>query len=114
MSESNQSQKQKEILESMERLETSLKAQEARLAELGLDIEKIQARNKRVEGDKAWETSPFRKIAIALITYFAAALLFKSIGSEKPFLDALIPSGAYILSVQTLPFLKSWWLKNRF
>ncbi len=114
MSESNQSKKQKELLESMERLETSLKAQDARLAELGLDIEKIQARNRRVEGDKAWETSHFRKIVIALITYFAAALLFKSIGSEKPILDALIPSGAYILSVQTLPLLKRWWLKNRF
>lgn len=33
------------------------------------EIEQIKQRNARVESDKAWETSLFRKILIAVLTY---------------------------------------------
>ena len=33
------------------------------------EIKKIQERNKRVELDKAWETSWTRKICICILTY---------------------------------------------
>lgn len=32
-------------------------------------INKIEERNARVEGDKAWETSNLRKILIIILTY---------------------------------------------
>ena len=39
------------------------------------EIKKIQARNKKVELDKAWETSNTRKISIAVLTYFTMVLV---------------------------------------
>ena len=34
------------------------------------EISKIHSRNKKVEADKAWETSNTRKLVVALTTYF--------------------------------------------
>ena len=39
------------------------------LEQIKSDIEQIKQRNARVEADKAWETSLFRKILIAVLTY---------------------------------------------
>ncbi|MBI2636510.1 hypothetical protein HYW84_04280 [Candidatus Peregrinibacteria bacterium] len=74
--------------------------------------EKIQAlieRNRRVEIDKAWETSFTRRVFIAVVTYSAAALLFWSAGLPTPLLQALIPSAAYFISTLSLPWVKRWW-----
>lgn len=71
----------------------------------------IEERNRRVEADKAWEVSMFRRATIAITTYLIAVAALVSIGSERPFLDALIPTIGYVLSVQSLPILKKWWLK---
>lgn len=76
-------------------------------------LKQIEDRNQRVEADKAWEISLFRKGTISLTTYIVAAAALVSIGSARPFLDALIPVVGYILSTQSLPFLKKWWLKHR-
>jgi len=40
------------------------------------EIRKIQERNKKVDSDKAWETSLSRKIIIAILTYFVIVLFF--------------------------------------
>ena len=40
------------------------------------EIKKIKQRNDKVEADKAWETSNFRKIIIAILTYFVIVLFF--------------------------------------
>ena len=39
------------------------------MKDLEKEIELIKERNKRVETDKAWETSWTRKICIAVLTY---------------------------------------------
>lgn len=85
-----------------------------RVMTLEKEIVSLKKRNKRVEADKAWETSLPRIILITLITYLAAVVVFKLIGSGRCFLDAFIPSGAYLLSVQTLPLLKKLWLNKNF
>ena len=36
------------------------------------EIEKIKERNKKVELDKAWETSWIRRIGIMILTYIVA------------------------------------------
>lgn len=77
------------------------------------EIENIKERNKRVEKDKAWETSWTRRIAIAVSTYFLILIFLYSIGADKPFLSAIIPAVAYMISSTTLNTLKSWWLKQR-
>ena len=77
------------------------------------EIEKIKARNKRVEADKAWETSSIRSIFIGGSVYILAVLLMIITGTINPFLNAFIPSVAYLLSTLTYTILKNWWLKRR-
>lgn len=75
-------------------------------------VEDILKRNSRVEADKAWETSKTRRLVIATITYLIAAGFMYRIGVPDPFLNALVPTGGYLLSTLTLPFFKDWWLKR--
>lgn len=73
----------------------------------------IEARNRNVEIDKAWETSATRKISILVITYLIATLTFVLIGTETPHIMAIIPTLGYGLSTLTLPFLRRHWEKSR-
>jgi hypothetical protein len=77
------------------------------------EIEKIKSRNERVEADKAWETSYFRRFSITLGTYAAAYLLFLVIEAPNPNIAALVPAMGFLLSTLTLPFLKENWLRGR-
>ncbi len=83
------------------------------MSKLDDDIAAILERNKRVELDKAWEQSFTRRGFIALVTYIAAYLFLRWNNLTSPELQALIPSGAYILSTLTLPPLKKWWLRRK-
>lgn len=76
-------------------------------------IESIEQRNRRVELDKAWETSFVRRGFIACVTYAIAVWFMWSIGVGDAYLNALVPTGGYVLSTLSLPFLKQWWIKNK-
>lgn len=75
-------------------------------------IEALEERNKRVEADKAWETSWFRVACIVVVTYLIASLVMYVIGVEHYLANALIPTIGYFLSTQSFPFVKRWWIKN--
>jgi len=75
------------------------------------DILKIKERNKRVELDKEWETSFTRKITILILTYIVIVIVFVIIGLSSPFLNAIIPSIAFVLSTLTLNPIKKIWIK---
>lgn len=77
------------------------------------EISEIQARNKRVELDKAWETSLTRRVIIASFTYLIATAFLKLIGNNAPFVSALVPTGGYLLSTLSLGFVKEWWIARR-
>ena len=81
------------------------------LQELEKEVQQIKERNKRVEGDKAWETSWTRKALLFLFTYLAIGLYIRAIGIERPWLNAVIPSFGFLLSTLTLPFFKELWEK---
>lgn len=83
------------------------------IQKLKLEIDKIQERNRRVEKDKQWETSLTRKIAIATSTYFLISIFLMVIKVEKPFISAIIPAFAYLISTATLGFLRQKWLKKK-
>lgn len=83
------------------------------IKKLEKEIEKLKNRNRRVEGDKEWETSWTRRISIALATYILLLLLMFSIGVEKPFFSSLIPAGAYLISTASLEKLRSWWIGRK-
>lgn len=77
------------------------------------EIEKIKSRNRRVEGDKAWETSYFRRFVITAGTYLFSYALFLLIEAPNPHFAALVPATGFLLSTLTMPLLKEAWLKNR-
>ncbi len=78
------------------------------------EVELLQERNQKVEADKAWETSTFRIVTIACITYTIIASVFFSLEVAHPFSNALIPPIGYLVSVQSLPFLKRWWIRTEY
>ena len=81
------------------------------------DIEKrilaIESRNKKVELDKAWETSNTRKLIIATLTYVVIVLLFFSSDIKNPFVNAIVPTLGFLLSTLSLSFFKKLWLNAR-
>ena len=77
-------------------------------------IQKIKERNVRVESDKAWETSWARRGLLAVATYVVVSLFLVSINAPNPWINALIPAGAYVLQTLTVPVLKDWWVINMY
>lgn len=75
-------------------------------------IDQIAERNKRVEADKAWERSLTRISSITLLTYVIAATWLYSIGASNYLLSAMLPALGFLLSVQSLPLIKRWWIKR--
>ena len=75
------------------------------------EIKRIQERNKKVELDKAWETSKTRKISIAVLTYFVMVLVMYSLNMDTPFIGAIIPTLGFTLSTFSLDFIKEFWKK---
>lgn len=78
-----------------------------------LRIEAIEMRNKRVELDKAWETSWTRKCGIMLLTYAVVVLFFYSAGLGNPFVNAIVPTMGFFLSTLSLGWMKALWVRGR-
>ena len=80
------------------------------------DIEKrfdsIEQRNKKVELDKAWETSASRKMIIAVLTYITIVLFFFFAGLPKPFINSIVPTAGFVISTLSLPFFKKIWIRH--
>jgi hypothetical protein len=76
------------------------------------DLQSIRQRNARVEADKAWETSWTRRLCIAAFTYVLAAAYMNMTGLGNAAIGALIPTGGYLLSTMSLPFIKHFWLNK--
>jgi hypothetical protein len=78
-----------------------------RVALIESEIPAIQNRNRRVESNKTWETGHFRLLSITGITYVTMVLVFLVLGSNRPFLDALVPTTGFFLSTLSLSFLRN-------
>lgn len=81
------------------------------LEELHQEINDIKARNARVEADKAWETSWTRRTLILALTYIVIVIFFLAADLPDPFMNAIVPSAAFVLSTLTIPICKKWWQK---
>ena len=78
-----------------------------------IEIEKLKSRNVRVEADKAWEISVARKVLIIILTYFVIVVFFYSAKLQNPWVNAIVPSLAFLLSTLSLPFFKRIWLARK-
>lgn len=77
-------------------------------------LKAIADRNMRVESDKAWETSVFRRLCLCIVIYSTAVITLYLAGDVHNFTNAIVPPVAYYLSTLTLPTVKDWWIRNRF
>ena len=82
------------------------------LQELEKEVNEIKSRNKNVEADKAWETSNIRRLLIFIFTYLAIGIYMWAVGIPEPWLNAVVPAVAFMLSTMTLPFFKKLWIKH--
>jgi len=76
------------------------------------EIGNIKERNRRVELDKAWETSFTRRFLVVLFTYGTVVIFFFVAKLPNPFINSIVPSLAFILSTLTMPFFKKRWLEH--
>ena len=83
----------------------------ASLKEIEHRVKRIEERNRKVEQDKAWETSYSRRFLLLLFTYLSVGFYLKAIGISNPWLNAIVPAIAFMLSTLTLPVLKKLWLR---
>ncbi len=76
-------------------------------------LKAIEERNKKVELDKAWETSWTRRIIILILTYLVIVLFFIIAQLPNPFVNSIVPTTGFVLSTLSLPFFKKIWLQNK-
>lgn len=76
-------------------------------------IAAIEARNAKVESDKAWETSLFRRLAITGMTYLIIGVTLSLLNMPYAWLSAVVPACGYALSTLTLPYLRRVWQKGK-
>ncbi len=82
----------------------------ATLAKLSSEIDRINARNRKVEADKAWETSWTKRLLLVIFTYLAVGLYLNAINLPNAWITAVVPSVGFMLSTLTLPYFKRAWL----
>lgn len=76
------------------------------------EINNIKERNKRVEKDKAWETSWTRRICIMILTYLvviAYSYIIKKY--DNILLSSLVPVIGFTLSTLSLKLVRKIWEK---
>ena len=81
--------------------------------DLNKEIEEIKKRNKRVELDKAWETSWTRKICICILTYIVVVIYSYMVRNyNNIFLSSLVPVIGFTLSTLSLNYIIKIWEKK--
>ncbi|MBI4415071.1 MAG: hypothetical protein HY566_02425 [Candidatus Kerfeldbacteria bacterium] len=73
----------------------------------------IESRNRKVESDKAWETSWTRRLLLTAFTYLAVAVYLRAIAVPRPWQNAIGPAVAFMISTLTMPWFKGLWIKYR-
>ena len=83
------------------------------MKELEQRIAKIEKRNKRVETDKAWETSWTRRICIMILTYLVVVAYSYIIREcDNILLSSLVPVLGFLLSTVSVKAVRRLWEKK--
>lgn len=83
------------------------------MKELEQRIAKIEKRNKRVETDKAWETSWTRRVCIMVLTYLVVVAYSYIIREcDNILLSSLVPVLGFLLSTLSVKAVRRLWEKK--
>lgn len=81
--------------------------------DLEKEIKDLKKRNKRVELNKAWETSWTRRIYIMILTYIVVVLYSFTINEvSNIFFSSLVPVIGFTLSTLSLNVIRKVWEKK--
>ncbi len=72
----------------------------------------IEARNRKVELDKAWEVSWARRLTIAALTYAVVITYLFIIDNSNPAVNGAVPVVGYLLSTLAVRWVKKLWQRN--
>ncbi len=84
-----------------------------KLSEIERRLEKIEARNKRVELDKRWETSWTRRLTIGGLTYMVTFLFLVLLPVDMPAISAFVALIGYVLSNLAVGSMRKIWQRYR-
>lgn len=76
-------------------------------------LDKLEARNRRVEADKAWETSWTRRLIIMLLTYLTVVCYLSFVVHIDPWINAVVPVAGFFVSTFTITFVKNNWVERK-
>ena len=80
------------------------------MEELEKRIEAIEKRNKKVEKDKAWETSWTRRVCIMILTYIIVLIYSYIIRKvDNVLLSSIVPVIGFTLSTLSLRLIRKIW-----
>lgn len=83
------------------------------MKELEQRIAKIEKRNKRVEADKAWETSWTRRICIMVLTYLVVVAYSYIVREcDNILFSSLVPVLGFLLSTLSVKAVRRLWEKK--
>jgi hypothetical protein len=85
----------------------------AEIETLEARITKLEARNRQVEADKAWETSWTRRLLLMLLTYIVVVFYLRFVVHIDPWINGLVPVIGYTLSTLTINFAKQRFIDMR-
>lgn len=81
--------------------------------DLEKEIKQIKSRNKRVERDKAWETSLTRRLCICVLTYIVVVVYSFAIQyTSNVWLSSIVPVIGFTLSTLSLSSIRKAWEKH--
>jgi len=84
------------------------------MKELEKEIAQIKERNKRVEKDKAWETSWTRRICIMILTYIVVVIYSYIVQKyNNIFFSSIVPVIGFTLSTLSLKLVRKIWEKKK-
>ncbi len=83
------------------------------MADLEHRVSAIEARNRRVEHDKAWEISRVRAFLVIGLTYGLVGLYLAMIDIDRPWLNAVVPAIGFYLSTRVIGVAKHAWLERQ-
>jgi uncharacterized membrane protein len=83
------------------------------LGDLESRVRAIEDRNSRVEIDKAWETSKTRRVIIAALVYVVIAIYLQVVVRISPWINAVVPTVAFMVSTLAFGFCKRVWIARR-
>ena len=76
-------------------------------------VARLENRNRRVESDKAWETSWLRRGSLMVLIYLTIVFYLKFVVHISPWINGLVPVIGFFISTLTIGLLKQRWLARK-